>query len=186
MQDNESDSEKQPHKNEVRPTFSPGMVSPNRGFKKSVIAAIILLIIDVGITGSCLFSFLICPIWFFVSVIKNSVQRPGWKVAIIRIAFPPLIFWLVWTNDSIQLKIAEENASRLIVACVQFHDDKGKYPETLQELVTEYLPSVPRAKYCLDGNFSYFNLEGDAALYWHVGGFRKIYSFNGQRWSYLD
>lgn len=185
MQENEYMSRKQ-SPDEIHSTILAGKAAPCRDVYKSIIGAIILLAFDLGITGSYTFSLLFCTIWFFVSVFKNLIQKPGWKIAIIRVAIPPLILLLAWTNGSFQLRIAEGNASRVIAACEQYRKDTGKYPETLNELVPGYLPSIPRAKYCLDGGFGYFNSEIGPTLYWHVGPYRKLYSFVGQRWSYLD
>ncbi len=59
---------------------------------------------------------------------------------------------------------------------------------TLDELVPDQLPSVPRAKYCLAyGRFLYFNY-GRPMLGWYVvppfG--RRTYDFETRRWSYID
>jgi len=54
--------------------------------------------------------------------------------------------------------------------------------------VPRYMPSIPRAKYCLMlGEFLYIN-NGHPILVWYVvppyG--RKIYDLSEQRWNYLD
>jgi hypothetical protein len=160
-----------------------------RGIRLSIIGACLLLAWDAGLTGSFLLSFIACPIWFIVSVIKNAIQRPGWGLALTRIAFPPLILWLVMANDSFQRKIAEENAPCIITACEQYHTDNGKYPKALVDLVPQYLPSVPLAKYCLMfGEFFYWNMEDHPQFLWYATPpfGRKIYTFDDRRWGYID
>jgi len=160
----------------------------HRGIRLSLGMALMLLAWDAAITGSCLMSILVCPIWFLVSVLKNVIQRPGWRLALIRIAIPPLMLGLMLANNSLQLRIAKANAERVIAACEEFHAANGKFPETLDELVPQYLPSVPCAKYCqIYGELRYWN-HGHPVLEWCVvppfG--RKIYNFDERRWGYLD
>jgi len=84
--------------------------------------------------------------------------------------------------------MAETNAQRIIAACEEYHAAHGNYPDKLDELVPQYMSSVPVAKYCIAWNrFDYFN-HGNPLLVWCVVPpyFRKIYSFEGRRWSYLD
>ena len=161
----------------------------SRHLRGSIIGAFILLFWDMALSGSYVMSILVCPIWFLVSILKNAIQRPGWRVAIIRIAIPPLTLGLVLVNSSFQLTIAEANAPRIIAACEKFHSDNGRYPKTLDELVPRYLSYIPRAKYCFDyGEFRYWNHEEEPMLEWCVvppfG--RKIYTFNDRRWGYID
>lgn len=162
----------------------------HRGFGVSIGIALVLLIWDAGLDGSFGLSFLFCPIWFLVSILKNAIQRPGWRLAILRIAIPPLTLGLVLANDAVQLKIAKTNAARVVAACEEFHTANGKYPQTLDELVPQHLPSVPRAKYCLAfGKFWYSNREGGSPMlvWWAVPPYgKKIYDFEKQRWNYRD
>jgi hypothetical protein len=92
-------------------------------------------------------------------------------------------------NDAFQRGIAEANAQRIIAACEQFHATEGEFPQTLGDLVPQYLPSVPRAKYCLTyGSFLYLTRGGEPLLVWCVvppyG--RRNYDFKTRRWNYLD
>jgi hypothetical protein len=142
------------------------------------------------LTGSFLTSYLACPIWFLVSVVKSAIQRPGWRLALLRIAVPALTLGLVLGNNALQWKIAEANAERIIEACEEFRVATGNYPRKLQDLVPGYLKSVPRAKYCLIyGEFMYWNEEQiPAMLVWcKILPFgSRIYTFADRRWGYLD
>ncbi len=163
--------------------------SPRRGMRGSLLGAVILLAWDAGLTGSFLMSLLVCPVWFVVAFLKNAIERPGWGLALLRIAVPPLILAMVMANETFQRKIARANAPRVITACEQFHAVNGRFPETLDELVPQYIRSVPPAKYCLVmGEFRYWNFDDSPMLVWYVvppyG--RAIYNFGEGRWSYLD
>jgi len=161
----------------------------HRGIRVSIGGAFVLLAWDVAFTGSFGLSFLVCPIWFLVSVLKNEINRPGWRLALLRIAIPALTLGLVLANDAVQYRIAEGNAPRIIAACDEFHAANGRFPQTLDELVPRYMRSIPRAKYCLEfGEFRYWDLDGHPILVWYVvppfG--RKIYDFENRRWNYID
>ena len=162
---------------------------PRRGVGRSVGVALALLFWDVVISGSFLASYLICPIWFLVSILKNLIQRPGWKIALLRIAIPVVTLGLVLANNAFQYRMAESNAARIITACEKFHTANGKFPQTLDDLVPQYMQSIPRAKNCMFlGEFWYWNPEGEPRLAWYAvppyG--RKIYNFKNRKWNYLD
>jgi hypothetical protein len=159
-----------------------------RGIKRSVVAAAVLLAWDGALTGSYLMSSLVCPIWFLVSLLKNAIERPGWGLALVRIGIPALTLGLVRANSDVQLGVAEANAQRVVAACEQYNAANGRFPKNLDELVPQYMNSVPFAKYCLlSGRFAYYDL-GTPKLYWQVVPpyLRKIYDFHTRSWSYLD
>jgi hypothetical protein len=159
-----------------------------RGIRKSLIGAFLLLFWDAVLGGTFLTSLMICPIWFLVSLFKNIIQLPGWRIALVRIAMPVLVLGLVLANDSFQYKIGEKNVHIVIDACEKFHAANGEYPKSLDELVPQYLPHIPRAKYCLAwGEFMYFN-NGHPMLVWYIvpPHGRKIYTFVDRRWNYID
>jgi hypothetical protein len=156
----------------------------------SICGAFAILLVDVVLFGSSILSLVVCPIWFIFSMLKNAIQRPGWRLALIRIAIPVLTLGLVLVNDTIQYRIAESNTLRIIAACEEFNANNGKFPHILDELVPQYLPSIPRTKYCLVlGEFRYWNSDdGHPILVWYVippyG--RNVYDFGDKRWNYLD
>jgi MFS family permease len=156
----------------------------------SVLGALVLMFWDCVNGGTYITSIIVCPVWLATSVVKNTIQRPGWRTALLRIAAPALTLGIVLANDAFQRDIAERNAKRIIKACDDFHAANHRYPRTLDELVPRYLNCVPRAKYCLTwGEFRYWNLGNDEPFMdWCVvppfG--RKIYNFKERRWGYLD
>ena len=96
---------------------------------------------------------------------------------------PAITLWLVLANATLQHQIAMKNAGKVVAACEEFHADKGRYPETLNELVPQYMPSVPRAKYCTGlGEFWYVSSGEYPTLFWYeipLHG-RRIYNFEGR------
>lgn len=163
-----------------------------RGFFRSIrgglVGSALLLAWDGAINASFLLSLLFCPVWFVFNLVRGAIDRPGWGLALARVAIPAATLGLVWANHVIQIGITETNARRVIAACEAYHDANGKYPQKLGELVPQYLDAVPMAKYCLGPGslFSYHN-NGKPLLYWQVFGFlRRIYNFEEHRWSYLD
>jgi hypothetical protein len=160
-----------------------------RGIKRSVVAAAVLLAWDGAFSGSFLMSMIFCPIWFLVSLLKNAIERPGWGLALVRIGIPALTLGLVRANNAAQLGVAETNAQRVVAACEEYHAANGRFPKDLDELVPQYMNSVPFAKYCLGppGRFNYYN-SGRPMLVWQVVPpyYRKIYDFHTRSWSYLD
>lgn len=104
------------------------------------------------------------------------------------LAIPALMLAVAISNTAWQWKIAEINSERIIKAVDAFHVAKGRYLKTLDELVPKYLPSVPRAKYCMNGVFRYFNEPGSyCMLMWSkLGFYRKIYHFDSKQWGAVD
>jgi hypothetical protein len=192
MQDNPYRSPEGAQKEDAGPITPGGETSHHPGIRGSIAGACVLLVLDVVLSGSFLMSYLACPIWFLISVVKNAIQRPAWRLALLRIAVPALTLGLVLGNNALQWKIAEANAERIIKACEEFRTANGKYPSKLDDLVPGYLKSVPRAKYCLClfwGEFHYWNDEEvHAMLVWcKIPPFgTKIYTFEDRRWGYTD
>ena len=142
---------------------------------------------DVGMEGCYTLSLLICPLWLLVSLCKNAIWRPGWGIAVFRIAMPVLTLAIAVTNAQFQWRLSDRNAERVIKACEEFRLANGRYPETLDKLVPEFLLSVPPAKYCVSGNFRYFNCRDHCRLWWSRYGFyRRTYNFDTKEWGNLD
>jgi hypothetical protein len=160
----------------------------HRGIRVSIGTALVLLAWDVVCSGSFLLSFIVCPIWFLASILKNAIQHPDWRLALLRITIPAMTLGLVLANDAVQLRIAEANSLRIVAACEEFDAANGTFPKSLDELVPRYLPSIPRAKYCLTNGDFVYSTSGKPMLVWYVippfG--RRIYDFESRQWHYLD
>lgn len=156
-----------------------------RVIRGSLIGAFVLVVFD-AVNGTFVTAG-VCPIWFFVSLVKAIKRRPGWAIGLSRIVIPVLTLAIIVGNAAIQSKIANANAERIIVACEQFLAATGEYPDQLDELVPKYLSSIPRAKYALMfSDFRYRNLDGKHQLMWDekppFG--RRIYDFEHREWRY--
>jgi hypothetical protein len=162
-------------------------VGYHRGIRASIGIALVMIALDAVLSGTYILSAIVCPIWFLLSVVKNATNRPGWKLVLLRIAIPALTLGLVLTNDTLQCRIAESNAARIVEACEEFHTANGRYPKTLGELVPKYMSSVPHAKYCLAfGEFLYSDKQPVLMWYAVPPYGREIYNFEGKNWSYID
>lgn len=156
--------------------------------KASIWGASVLLAWDVVYAGSFLLTLMVVPIWLLVSILKNAIQRSRWELALVRIAIPALTLGLVLANNAVQLRIAQANSARVVAACKEYNTANGQFPKALDELVPRYLPSVPRAKFCVTGKFLYMNYQDHPLLVWYsfpVFG-KNVYDFDKGRWSYLD
>ena len=88
------------------------------------------------------------------------------------------------------LATAEHHSADVIAACQAYRVRHGMFPATLQQLVPEFLPSVPRAKYTLAyGEFTYWASSADAHTLMYVAlppfG-RRLYHFEQGTWTQLD
>ena len=84
----------------------------HRGIRLSIGTAILLLVWDAAITGSWLLSFLFCPIWFVLSILKNAIQHPAGDSLYSGLGFRSWRLGVATANDALQLKIAEANGRR--------------------------------------------------------------------------
>ncbi len=151
----------------------------------SLILALVLIFFDGVYTGSCCFSYIVCPIWFLVAWGRSGCARASRPVTITRVLVPIVTGVLVFGNFIIQSNIARANAERIVQACERYREDNGAYPEKLDNLVPHYLGSIPVAKYCLELNdFWYANFEQTTTLMWMktppYG--RGYYNFRQQDW----
>jgi hypothetical protein len=155
----------------------------------SLFCSLVVVILDVVVDGSYIFSAVVCPIWFIVAVVRAIVRRPTLGLAAARILIPLITLLLVLANYSVQRRIAMANAARLIQACEHYREVNGAYPERLGDLVPRYLNSVPRAKYCFSySEFVYFGSPpGPTLSWWECPPFgRRAYVFDTGKWRYLD
>lgn len=154
----------------------------------ALICSLIVIILDVVIDGSYLFSSLVCPIWFLAAVVRAVMRRPTMGVASARVLFPLVTGLLSVVNYSAQSTIAMANAARLIQACVHYREANGAYPERLGDLAPRYLSSIPRAKYCCSkSEFGYYASPRHMLFWWACPPFgRMVYAFETGEWRYVD
>ncbi len=119
-----------------------------------------------------------------MSSLREKLHEGGLRV--LRLALRPLLRAHEKANAQ-----ARRNAESLIAACRAFEAKHGRLPENLEELVPEFLPALPSARY--DGPHFGFQYEVSAASGHHVLGWtdtapfgRPFYVFEEDRWGYLD
>lgn len=169
----------------IRPWRFARCLTATRG---SLICSLVVVLLDVVLDGSYVFSLLVCPIWLFVSAALVMQRRPRLGVAAARVMIPIVTGLLVFMNYSVQRKIAIRNAAHLIQACERYHDANGAYPERLSDLVPRYLSSIPRAKYCCSyGEFRYYGPPRLMLFWYEIPPFgRRVYNFESGNWRYMD
>lgn len=150
-----------------------------RPMRGTMVCALVVLLLDVVIDGSYLFSLLICPIWFLAAVVRTLAHPPSSAVAAARVSIPLFTLLFVISNASLQNRIAETRAVRLIRACEQYHNANGSFPQRLNDLVPQYSSSIPRAKYCLKYcDFWYISSPQPILVWYEFPPFgRRVYSF---------
>ena len=94
----------------------------------TLICALLLVIVDVVVDGNYMFSALVCPIWFLISVVRVIVWRISPQAAATRVLIPVFTGLLVVTNYSVQYNIAMGNAARLIQACEHYRESQWSLP----------------------------------------------------------
>lgn len=86
--------------------------------------------------------------------------------------------------------IAMSNAKPVIEAIKQYKTVNGQYPNTLEELVPNFLSAIPRAKFTLANNrFIYLeptNSRSPSLMFIGAPFAVRIYSFETGKWSTVD
>ncbi len=72
-----------------------------------IVGAFVLLAWDVGFTGSYLLALVVCPFWFFASLVHAATRRPGWRLTLVKSGIPALTLGLVLASDAIQIRDRE-------------------------------------------------------------------------------
>ena len=97
---------------------------------------------------------------------------------------------LVFALNGANSHIARTRAERLVVAVKAYEARHHRYPQSLSELVPEFVDHVPLANYTLlpvFNQFHYFTSErGPHLLYFDMPPGHPVYSFIRDQWIYLD
>ena len=169
-------------------TQPPGMVRT-----AAVLAALFLL--DLGYAGQGIFSLFVavCGLAFLaVGALWSAIRgaAPLARSRALRAGMYLVLGAATLATTRLHAANAETQAARVIDACRAFEARQGMLPDRLEELVPEFLPAVPRAKYTLAwGEFTYWTSEKKlhTLMYVAVAPFgRRLYHFEEARWSELD
>jgi hypothetical protein len=100
-----------------------------------------------------------------VKLFKARKDRERIKLLASKAGIYAIMIALIIGANSLNNMIAEKRAKDIIAACEQFKTKNGRYPDKLSELVPEYLPAIPAAKYSLMGSsFRYFGRQDSHTL----------------------
>ena len=121
------------------------------------------------------------------AVLRTAFHPKEWLasgtrvIALARIAIPVVTLALVLGNTRLQWRMADANSQKIIQAVERYHAKNGTYPKKLDDLVPEYLHSVPPAWYVFAGGFRYYasNTVGHSLMWapnviWHCAYFFEL------------
>lgn len=160
--------------------------------KKTLLIAITVLFLDAYLFNqgvlSLVFLLLVVPVQFIRALISfrnKEAMKQKFASAGIYLAMAVMALLYIHANNS----MAERRANELIAACEQYHSAHGIYPETLGDLVPDYIKKIPKAKYAYANNqFLYIAHEDShTLLYTSFPPFgRQLYRFELKRWGSQD
>ena len=166
----------------------------NRPLRRTALVLSLLFVADIGFAGQGILPLFVAAagvvllsagaIWAFafgrMRVARRRIARAG-------------IYFLLGVATSATVRVyastAQAHATQLIHACHAYKAKYGGFPDRLQELVPEFLPSVPRAKYVLVwGEFTYWSSPTSHTLmYTSLPPFmRRLYNLEHDTWSQIE
>jgi hypothetical protein len=155
----------------------------------------VLFLFDLGYSGQGLLSIFIasCGLGLLTagalwSTFKRAAPRARSRA--LRAGLYLLLGLAAYGTARFHAATAETHAVSVIEACRAFETRHGMLPSRLEDLVPEFLPAVPRAKYTLAwGEFTYstFSDERHTLMYVAFPPFgRRVYHFEEAQWRSLD
>jgi hypothetical protein len=165
---------------------------PERGLIFVVTAALFWGMSDALFFGQGVISVILCiagVLYFPLRAIAARQDRARFKLRLSKAAITSVAGFAAMGTIVYGNVMAGERAEKLVVAVEQFYAKQGRYPERLEELVPEFIPEIPRAKYQeLAGKFRY-SASGSrhSLMYVVMPPFgRRIYTFEDRKWTTLD
>jgi hypothetical protein len=166
------------------------------GLRRTTAALGMLFLLDLGYSGQGLVSLLVAVLGLALLAVGALWSRRRGAAALARSRAGRACVYVVLGVCAVgtlrlNMATAETRAGRVIEACRAFELRNGILPDRLEQLVPEFLASVPRAKYTLAwGEFTYSSTAErtrHTLMYVTLPPFgRRIYHFEGARWSALD
>jgi hypothetical protein len=162
---------------------------------RTAVALGILFLFDLGYAGQGLLSMLIasCGLGLLTAGALWSTFRgaaPRARSRALRAGLYLVLGLAAYSTARFHAATAETHAVRVIEACRAFEARHGMLPSRLEDLVPEFLPAVPRAKYTLAwGEFTYSAFSGSrhTLMYVTLPPFgHRVYHFEEAQWSQSD
>jgi hypothetical protein len=166
--------------------------------RNTLIAAGVLVVVDAFLLNQGFISILVfvaCIVRVIVLALQSLVRRlqhrtGEWKLTLQKVAVTAAAAVLVIGFINLSNVMAESRAERIAAACAIYKHKYQHYPQNLSQLVPEFLPSIPAAKYVLNpawSGFMYIEGERPSILYYAIPPFgRRIYHVESKTWTYLD
>ena len=160
--------------------------------RKTIITAFLLFAVDAFVLNQfaiAVFTIILGVPVLLVKLFKAGKDRERVGLLLTKAGIYAIMIILIIGTNALNNMIAESRAKDIIAACEQFKAKNGRYPDKLTELVPDYLPAIPAAKYSVMGApFRYFGRQDSHALmYEAVPPYgRKYYVFEKKAWEYVD
>jgi len=165
--------------------------------RRTAVTLAVLFVADLGFLGQGLLSILVAAVGLgllTVGALWAAARSPAPRLLARSRAMRAGLYLLLAIAALAAMQFhtatAENHAAQVIEACRAYQARHGMLPDRLEELVPEFLPAVPRAKYTLQwGEFTYraSNKQSHTLMYVALPPFgRKVYHFEEARWSQLD
>ena len=172
-------------------------MTQNLRVRGAIIGAAALFVVDAFILNQGVLSFFvafICLVGFVLlgmqSLVRRLRKKPNdWQLTAAKLAIVLAAALLSIAYVYLSNSMAEARTVRIAAACDSFNRKYQRYPHQLGELVPEFLPSVPHAKYVLNplwSSFMYID-KGPLILYYAMPPFgRRVYHLQSKTWTHMD
>lgn len=165
-----------------------------RALQGTFIIAACIYIFDALMMGQGVIAVVAFLIALVVGVVKiliaaHKKDRAQMLLRAVRIGVYLVMVAGVLATIYINNRLAARHAEAIIAACRQYEARNGHLPDRLQELVPEFLPGIPPAKYTLAfGDFVYWSSKDSHRLSYVVFPpfLLAVYSFEGRHWIARD
>ncbi len=166
--------------------------------RRTAAALSVLFLADLGFAGQGLFSLLVACVGVGLLTLGAlwAIARgregtgPLVRSRFIRAGMYLLLGIATVATMQFHLATARNHAAQVIDACRAYQARHGMLPDRLEQLVPEFLPAVPRAKYTLQWGAFTYGASGTAShtlMYVALPPFgRQVYHFEEARWSQRD
>ena len=179
-----------------------GLPKKSKSMKLHLVVASILFVFDALVSGQGVITFLVLATFLCKATIQALIavtkKNPFPKQAFVKAGIYLGCFLAIVSTILVNNRIASKRAEVIVSAIKQYKEKHSRFPDSLQNLVPEFLPSVPKAKYSLAFNeFTYRRfpkgrlsddpLEGALFYYTTLPPFgRPTYNFKKDHWGYID
>ena len=144
-----------------------------------LIAGILLLLellLGLGVLGGTGFfvAFICVGIYFLDGKTSRELLRVAFIFAVLGVAS---LLWIMFNS-----RVAERRALPIIKACEAFRRSRGRYPASLDDLVPQFISSIPNARCTLVANRYGYSAEKPSLNYAVMFHGVATYDFESYKW----